>query len=487
MSVRRPRGLRRREFLSAAGSLLAGCATAPAVLTQGAPQDKVRFAIVGLNQRGNELRRALELVERAQVSVLCDVDQRILARELDDPRFTRGKPAVETDLRRVLERSDVDAVIVATPNHWHALAGIWALQAGKHVYVEKPVSHSLWEGEQLAHAALRYGKIAQAGTQNRSDEGLRGFREWRATQDLGAVRWAHAVWYRLRAPIGKVAGPQPIAPEIDHDLFCGPREVGPVLRREYHYDWHWQWPFGNGEIGNLGAHPLDDLRALTGVGLPKRVLCAGARVLWDDDGQTPNVSLSVFDYGAFSAVLELRNLPLAPGLDVSPSLRGLGSGLVVRFERGCLMAQRAETRFYDERGQLVQSWRGDAGRNHLRNFTRAIFKNDPALRAAPLEDVVTSSATCHLANNAWRAGREATLEELREQLWGVDPALAALDSLPQHLAAHGIAPGKLRLRAGGWLDVAPERARFVSGDNFEAANLFAKEEYRAPFAVPQLG
>jgi hypothetical protein len=195
----------------------------------------------------------------------------------------------------------------------------------------------------------------------------------------------------------------------------------------------------------------------------------------------------VFDYGAFPAVLELRNLPLAPGLDVGPSFRGFGSGLVVRFERGWLMAQRAETRFYDERGQLVESWRGDAGRHHLRNFTRAILKNDPTLRAAPLEDVVTSSATCHLANNAWRAGRESTLDELREQLWGVDPALSALDSLPQHLAAHGIAPDKLRLRAGGWLDVAPERARFVAGDNFEAANVFAKEEYRAPFVVPQLG
>ncbi len=476
----------RRDFLVGGGALVAGCASAPAVLSARPRDDELRIALVGLNQRGRELRRALSLVEGARVTVLCDVDERILARELEDMRAKGAAPAAERDLRRVLERPDVDAVIIATPNHWHALAGIWALQAGKHVYVEKPVSHSVWEGEQLARAALRYGRIAQAGTQNRSDSGLRGFVKWRASQDLGRIRWAHAVWYRLRDPIGKVAGPQPVPSEIDHDLFCGPRPVAPVLRRNYHYDWHWQWPYGNGEIGNLGAHLVDDVRWLTGVGLPRRVLCAGARLLWDDDGQTPNVSLSVFDYGAFPALLELRNLTLAPGIKAGPTFRGFGSGLVIRYERGWFLGQRAESRYYDESGALVASWRGDAGKEHLRNFARAIRNDDAGVRNAPLEDVVASSNTCHLANLAWRTGRESSLDELRASVCGVDPALAALDSLPQHLAAHGIAPDSLRLRTGGWLDVEAGAARFTGGDNFENANALLKDEYRAPFTVPHI-
>lgn len=478
--------LGRREFLAGTSAFLVGCSAAPSVVSARRSDDEVRFAILGLNQRGRELRRALALVDNARVTALCDVDERILARELADTRAGTPQPAAEKDLRRVLERDDVDAVIVATPNHWHALAGIWALQAGKHVYVEKPVSHSVWEGEQLARAARRYGRIAQAGTQNRSDAGLRGFVKWRATQDLGRVRWVHAVWYRLRDPIGKVSGPQPIAAEIDHDLFCGPREVGPVLRRNYHYDWHWQWPFGNGEIGNLGAHLIDDVRWLTGVALPRRVLSAGARLLWDDDGQTPNVSLSVFDYGSFPALLELRNLTLAPGIQAGPTFRGFGSGLVIRYERGWFIGQRAESRYYDESGALVASWRGDAGKEHLRNFARAIRSNDPGLRSAPLEDVVASSNTCHLANLAWRGGREATLDEIRALVRGVDPALAALDSLPQHLAAHGIAPDALRLRLGGWLDVAADSARFTAGEGFEAANALVQDTYRAPFTVPHI-
>lgn len=487
MSPRSPLSpLRRRDFLAGSGALLASCASAPAVLTSLSPSDELRIAIVGLNQRGRELRRALGLVDGARVTALCDVDQRILARELDETRAKGPPPAAEQDLRRVLERSDVDAVIVATPNHWHALAGIWALQAGKHVYVEKPVSHSVWEGEQLARAALRYGRIAQAGTQNRSDSGLRGFAQWRATQDLGRVRWVHAVWYRLRDPIGKVDGPQSVPSEIDHDLFCGPRPLAPVMRRNYHYDWHWQWPYGNGEIGNLGAHLVDDVRWLTGVGLPRRVLCAGARLLWDDDGQTPNVSLSVFDYGEFPALLELRNLPLAPGIKAGPTFRGFGSGLVIRFELGWFLGQRAESRYYDESGALVASWRGDAGKEHLRNFARAIRSGDASRRNAPLEDVVQSSNTCHLANLAWRTGRDASLDDVRELVRGVDPALAALDSLPQHLAAHGLAPDALRLRLGGWLEVAQERARFTSGEGFENANALLKDDYRAPFSVPDL-
>src|SRR5687768_8630264 len=234
--------LSRREFLSRSSAAVASCAAAPVLLRGPRGPDELRFAIVGLRQRGNELRRALGLVHASRVTALCDVDEEILGREkaaVERAALEEGgaKVAAERDLRRVLEREDVDAVLIATPNHWHVLAAIWALEAGKHVYVEKPVSHSVWEGEQLVRAARKHGRIVQAGTQNRSDSGLRGFAEWRKSHDLGAVRWAHAVWYRVRAPIGKVEAPLPPPPHVDHDLFCGPRPVLPVRRASYHYDW----------------------------------------------------------------------------------------------------------------------------------------------------------------------------------------------------------------------------------------------------------
>jgi predicted dehydrogenase len=480
------RALSRRQFLHGTSALVASCAAAPAVIVDPTSADTLRFAIVGLNQRGAELRRALSLVGDSHVTVVCDVDERLLARETNVLDGQGRRAVAERDLRRVFERSDVDAVLIATPNHWHALAAIWALQAGKHVYVEKPVSHSIWEGEQLARAALRYGRIAQAGTQNRSDSGLRGFAAWKAQNDLGAVRWVHAVWYRVRAPIGKVAAPVPVPPEVDHDLFCGPREVLPVLRAQYHYDWHWQWPFGNGEIGNLGAHLVDDVRWVLGLGLPKRVLCAGARLQWNDDGETPNVSLSVLDYGAFPVVLDLRNFPLVPGGTVGPGLRGRGSGMLVRYERGWFFGSRAESTVYGEDGSVLGSWRGDAGKEHLQNFAQAIRRRGPAHRRAPLEDSVTSAATCHLANLAWRVGREATLDEVRTQIESIDPAHAVIDSLPAHLGAHGIDFAKTKLRLGGWLRVAADRARFESGDGVELANSMLREDCRAPFTVPEI-
>lgn len=483
-------------MLHGSAALAASVAAAPVLLQGGSGggsrAEELRFAVIGLRQRGLELRRALALVPNSRVTALCDVDSEVLEREraaaqkvLDEGGG--GKVAAVADLRRVLDRTDVDAVLIATPNHWHALAAIWALQAGKHVYVEKPVSHSVWEGEQMARAVRRSKLVAQAGTQNRSDSGLRGLAEWRRSNDPGKARWAHAVWYRVRASIGKVAEPTPVPPGVDLDLFCGPRPVTPVMRKSFHYDWHWQWPFGNGEVGNLGAHLIDDVRNQLGLGLPTRVMQAGARLAWDDDGETPNVSMSVFDYGGLAVVLELRNLPLVPGGAGGPTLRGRGSGVLIRYERGWSFSTRAFTAVYGEDGTELGNWRGDGGKEHLRNFAQAIRRDDRSLLAAPLEDAAASAATCHLANLAWRAGRAASYDEIRDAVGSIDPAHSMLDSLPAHLAPHGIDLSKQPLRMGGWLQVAEKETRFASGPEHEAANALLREGYREPFVVPDLG
>ena len=478
-------GPSRRGFLRGSASLLAA-RSMPAVLVDPMGSGELRCAVIGMRQRGRELRRALARVPDARVVAICDVDEEVLAREVAELEADGRSVDTYVDLRRVIDRDDVDAVLIATPNHWHALAAIWALQSGKHVYVEKPVSHSVWEGEQLARAAQRSGPIAQAGTQNRSDAGQRGFLEWKAEHDLGAVRWVHAAWYRVRRSIGRAGGPQPVPAWIDHELFCGPRPPLAVQRLSYHYDWHWKWPFGNGEIGNLGAHLVDDLRTLTGVRYPKRVMCAGARFLWEDDGETPNTTLSVFDYGDFSALLELRNLPLAPGGAVGPTLRGCRAGVLVRYERGWFLGTRARSVVYGEHGEELRAWTGDAGKTHLLNFARAIREGDPALRRAPVEDSVRSAATCHLANIAWRTGREATFDDVRRAVGSFDAAHAAIDAWPAHLAAHGLDPAAAQLRLGGWLELAEGESRITGGPCARAARGLLREEYREPFAVPQI-
>jgi hypothetical protein len=277
-----------------------------------------------------------------------------------------------------------------------------------------------------------------------------------------------------------------VPPGVDHELFCGPRPALDVSRLSYHYDWHWQWPFGNGEIGNLGAHLVDDVRTLTGVGYPQRVMCAGARFLWDDDGETPNVSLSVFDYGDFPALLELRNLPLRPGGAVGPKLRGLGSGVLVRYERGWFLGTRAQSAVFSEDGEELRSWAGDAGKTHLQNFARAIRAGDPRVLRAPLEDSVRSAATCHLANLAWRTGRAASLSDVHAALGGIDAGHAVVDALPTHLAAHGIEPEATTVKLGGWLELAGGGPRISGGQGADVARSMLREEYREPFVVPEL-
>jgi hypothetical protein len=288
----------------------------------------------------------------------------------------------------------------------------------------------------------------------------------------------------VRPSIGKVDQPTPVPAHIDHDLFCGPRAALPVMRKSYHYDWHWQWAFGNGEVGNLGAHLVDDFRWLLGLGLPKRVMQAGARFAWQDDGETPNVSMSVFDYGSLPVVLELRNFPLVPGGTDGPTLRGRGSGVLIRYERGWFFGTRANSTVYGDDGSELASWRGDAGKEHLRNFAAAIRARDRSLLKAEIEDVARSSATCHFANLAWRTGTDASLEDVRAAVGNVDPAHSMLDGLPAHLAANGIDLAKSPLRLGGWLSIDAELLRFTAGPSFEAANALLRDEYREPFVVP---
>ena len=267
----------RRRFLvnSVVGGVAArGALTRSASAAPLGTNDAVRVAVVGLGNPGKGLHhiQMFKAVPGVRVVALCDVDEAILDKAVKGLASENIQVARYVDVRKLLESKEVDAVSIATPNHWHSLMAIWACQAGKDVYVEKPVSHNVWEGRRLVEAAAKYGRVVAAGTQSRSDEALLELAEDIRAGKLGRILRARGFCYKRRESIGRVDGPQPIPASVDYDLFCGPAPLEPLRRKQLHYDWHWFWATGNGDIGNQGVHEMDVCRWMLGEeNLPPRV------------------------------------------------------------------------------------------------------------------------------------------------------------------------------------------------------------------------
>ena len=250
-----PVGVSRRSFLKSS-VLLAGATALTArswAQVNGANSD-VRVAVIGINGRGKNHLASLAKISGVRVVALCDPDTAVLekvkAMKTEGGATPYASCKTYTDIRELLASSDLDAVTIATPNHWHALAAIWACQAGKDVYVEKPVSHNIWEGRQIVAAAAKYNRIVQTGTQIRSGAGLQEAVAWVRAGNLGKINVARALCYKRRTSLGKTVGPQPIPASVNYDLWCGPAPLTPLRRARFHYDWHWQWATGNGDIAN---------------------------------------------------------------------------------------------------------------------------------------------------------------------------------------------------------------------------------------------
>jgi len=340
----------RRGFLKS--SMTAGVALGMPKIVIGAerpsqakgPNDIIRLAVVGLGAteavggvggRGHQLIPRIREVPGVKITALCDVDQAILDRE-SRPFKDRGE-AVTThvDLRRVLDDKTIDAVVIALPNHWHALATVWACQAGKDVYVEKPFSYNLWEGRQMVAAARKYGRMVQLGTQSRSSTLLRQAFDYLRSGQVGAIRYAHAVIYRARDGIGTVSAPTPVPATVDYDLWCGPAPKGPLMRRQLHYEWHWFWATGNGEMGNNGVHDIDICRWALGQNQPApRAISIGGRLGFNDCGETANTHIALFDYHPAPIICEIRNLRVAPGADAMGRFKNRNKGVIIECEGG---------------------------------------------------------------------------------------------------------------------------------------------------------
>ncbi|MHC4542652.1 MAG: Gfo/Idh/MocA family oxidoreductase, partial [Planctomycetota bacterium] len=302
----------RRDFVK--GSIAAGAALAMPFSRVWGANDDIHAAVVGFRGHGQNHINAYLKIPGVRVVALCDADEEVLARGVARFKARNEKVDAYVDVRKMLEDKNIDVVSTATPNHWHALVTVWACQAGKDVCVEKPVSHNMFEGRKMVEAARKYNRIVQADLDLRSNEGLVEAIRYVRQGELGEIVVVRGFCYKRRESMGKVAGPQKVPESVDYDLWCGPAPKGPLMRKNLHYDWHWVWPTGCGEIGNNGPHQLDVCRWVLGTSeLPRRVMSIGGRFGYDDDGETPNAQIAIYDYETAPIIYEVRGLPTRTG------------------------------------------------------------------------------------------------------------------------------------------------------------------------------
>ncbi len=479
----------RRHFLRNASLGVATAALARRTV-QARPigaNDDVRVAIAGLGVKGGAHLGELLAMPGVRVAALCEPDPERLAKGMARANEAGARPIGAADPRRLLERDDIDALIIAAPDHWHALLAVWGCQAGMDVFVEKPVSNTVWEGRQIIAAAARYGRIAQAGTQARSDPGILEAAEYVRSGQLGKVLWAHALWLRERLSIGRRL---PWYPEgVDYDVFCGPAPVRPLVRETFHYDWHWFWEMGNGEITNLGTHCVDLARLFAGIdSLPTRVRSVGGRFVLGDAGETPNTQLTIFEHPACPFIMETRGLHSAPGSKVIDQFRGQRTGVVVQCEGGYFAGHNGGF-VYDNAGKRIRGFPGDGGAGHLANFLDAVRSREDADLRAPIAQGDLSTATCLYGSVSYRLGEEAPPAAASEVFEAHDFAAQRFADLSRHLGVHGVDLERTRYTVGPWIkpDASDDLVAEVEGGDADALALarhIARGVHRPPFVVP---
>jgi len=492
----------RRDFLGgtlASGMVLAGtggrCWAAPFSKPIGANND-IRVAILGMGGpngvggRGRQLIGYLKDVPGVKITALCDVDEVLLDREYEKLDGQRNQIKKYRDLRKVYDDPQIDAVFIALPNHWHALATIWACQAGKDVYVEKPASHNIWEGRQMVNAARKHNRIVQTGTQARSGDVESQIAEYIQSHQLGDVQYAHAVIYRRRESIGKVDGPQSIPSSVDYNLWLGPAPKTELLRKELHYLWHWVWSTGNGEIGNNGVHQLDKCRWILGhSGLPHRVMSVGGRFQFKDDGQTPNTQIAFLDYESAPILCEVRNLPKEKGTKKMDNFHGAGVGTVFHCEGGSVVNNGQAATAYNTEGEEIKKFKNlpesdSSIISHLKNFVAAVRSRKAEELNAEILDGHLSAALCHMANTSHRLGSIAQPGAIAERTQGNPQYKDAFERFQQHAQQNDIDLQKTPAVLGPWLTIDSKSEQFV-GDFAEPANQLQRREYRKPFAISE--
>ncbi len=446
-------GISRRDFASRVGAATAGLALGSEFFRTSAhaaggrilgANDRVVTATIGIRGQGNALKRGFARLKNVEIKTLCDIDANLAAGRINDESLKEVetfKPNFVQDLRRVMDDKDIDAVVIATPNHWHALATIWALQAGKHVYVEKPSSYTIWEGRKMVEAAARYNKVVQVGTMNRSRPAVRQAIKFLQDGGIGKVYMARGLCFKPRPAIGKypdgpmdpgekytltVAGGRPeptydanYLAKVDYDLWLGPAPKRPFNRNRFHYNWHWHWDYGNGDTGNQGPHQFDIARwGLNKQEHPVRISSTGGYFGPESSQETPNIQTSLFEY-ADGTILEFATRGEHTNDEGTQRIGNLFYGT-----KGWL--------WIDGDGRSWQSYMGPVGDKntkgpgsdspatgsggdplvptstenpHYQNFVDAIRAGDPKILSCDVLEGHYSSALPHLANISYRVKR----------------------------------------------------------------------------------
>lgn len=439
-------GLTRRDFIKRTGVSAAAISAFPTIIpkdVRGA-NNQINVAVVGIRGRGGSLISQFAGIEDVRVKTICDVDENLFADRINEVREEHGyEPETEYDMRRVFEDPEIDAVGFATPNHWHALGAIWAAQAGKHVYVEKPASHRLWEGRQMVRAARANNVLMQVGFQNRSRQNTRAAIQFLREGGIGDVYMARGLCYKPRWNIGRYPnGPMPSDAEpwtattnddggmlfdreylsnVHYDLWMGPAPERPFNPNRFHYNWHWQWDYGNGDTGNQGPHQIDIGR--WGLGkeeYPVKIKSSGDLFMFEESQQnTPNTQTTVFEY-ADGTIFEFGTRGLFTPADGDIKIGNIfyGSEGWMEIDAG----GNWQTYFgYDgepgpnsdnisESEYDPSDLTGGGGGGHFANFIAAVRSGNREDLTCDIEVGHRSTALAHLGNISYRLERELTFD-----------------------------------------------------------------------------
>jgi predicted dehydrogenase len=393
----------RRQFLAASAFAL-GALTHPrspmARTVAGAadrPNERIRIAVMGVRGRGKDLLRGFARCPDTEIATIIDVDERVVPDALKElATVQKTEPKVEKDLRRVLEDPSITALAIAAPDHWHALATVWGCQAGKHVYCEKPASHNLVEGRRMVEAARKHNRVVQIGTQRRSGVHYQSAAEFVRSGKLGKVPMAKAWIGGARKSIGHKTD-SPVPTGVAYDLWTGPAPLRPFNPNRFHYEWHWDWLLGTGEIGNNGVHGLDVCRWMLNLDAPTRITSGGGKLFYDDDRQTPDTQVAAFDFPGATIVWEHRIWMPNPTGDTE------SFGIALYGEKGTLTFTSKGWKVTDGPEASDRADERDMQRRHFQNFLDCVRGgNRPN---ADVEEGHKSTRLCHLGNIAYRTGR----------------------------------------------------------------------------------
>jgi predicted dehydrogenase len=473
MARRTRRAFLKASALAGASFVIAGTKSSGKVI--GA-NDTIRIGVAGINGRGGSHVDAWSKMKNVQITYLIDPDTKTYARHIKTITSRGGsEPKCVQDVREALQDKNLDAISIATPNHWHALMTIWGCQAGKDVYVEKPCSHNVHEGRIAVEMARKHKCIVQHGTQSRSSNSQAEAMAAIHSGQLGKLLVARGLCYKPRGSIGE-RGSYEVPDTVDYNIWAGPASNSTVTRPRFHYDWHWQWEYGNGDIGNQGVHEMDKARwGIKGGTLPKSVISLGGRFGYEDAGETPNTQIAVFDYGETQLIFEVRGLKTGRYL-------GEGVGNTYHLEAGVI----AGNKFYPKgktdpaplpKVEVEQRLGGD----HFGNFIYAMRSRKVEDLNADILEGHYSAALCHLANISYRLGQETAFNTKTKALGANTDAYDALSRMEEHLGSNDLKLLSATYQLGRKLAFDAKTEKFI---NDSEADAMLTREYRKPFVVP---